>query len=89
MNLVLGDLIEMVPIESGASVRGDVDRAHLLSAFRVQGMQLVAGGEPDVLPVESDAVYTRRIVEGAVFANDFRLGFLHGCILQSGLIECR
>ena len=89
MNLVFGDLIEIAAVKSRAGMRGDVDRAHLLAAFRVQGMQLFAGGEPDVLPVEGDAVYARRVVEGTVFANDFRLGPFHASILQSGSVCCR
>src|SRR5215218_1698538 len=51
LNLPFGDLIEVLAVERRTRVCGDVDRAHALPAHRVDGLQRIPGGEPDVLPI--------------------------------------
>jgi hypothetical protein len=54
---------------------GDVERARLVAALRIEGVEPVAGREPDMLAVERDAVDVRDFGEGPVFADDLCLMF--------------
>ena len=60
----------MLTVERGAGMPGDVERAQLLAALRIEGVQPVAGREPDILAVERDAVDPFGLGEGPVFAGD-------------------
>src|SRR5262249_31072389 len=51
LNAALGDLKQMLAVERGSGVRGDVERALGLAALRIDRIQLVVGGEPDMLAV--------------------------------------
>src|SRR5690606_10597468 len=46
LNAVLGDLKQMLAIEGGSRMRGDVNRARRLAADGIHRGQLVAGGDP-------------------------------------------
>ena len=46
-------------------------RPHDLAAVGIEGVQPVAGGEPDMLAVEGDAVHLVDAGKGAVLAEDF------------------
>ena len=68
LDAVLGDLEQVPAVERRAGVRGHVDRAQRLAARRIQGVQLVAGGEPDVPAVVGDAVTFRPRERGRTHA---------------------
>src|SRR5262249_33875118 len=55
LNAILRDLEQMLAVERGSCMRGDVDRADRRSARWVEGAQLVAGRKPDVLAVVRDS----------------------------------
>ena len=50
LDAILGDLKQVLAVEGRSGMRGDIDRAQRLAARRIEGVQLVAGGKPDVLP---------------------------------------
>ena len=62
---ILGDLKQVPAVESRSSVRGDIDRAERLAARRIESVQLVSGGKPDLLAVISDAMSLFRRPERA------------------------
>lgn len=62
-------------------MRGDIDRTHRLAARRIEGVQLVSRGKPDVPAIEGDAMYVIYPREGAVFSDYFGLRFFHALIL--------
>ena len=68
---ILGDLKQVLAVESRSSVRGDIDRAKHLATGRIESVQLVSGGKPDLPAVISDAMHSLRPGKGPVFANDF------------------
>jgi len=68
---ILGDLKQVLAVESGSSVRGEVDRPQHFSARRIEGVQLVSGGKPDVLTVIRDAMHRVGTLEGSVLTNNF------------------
>ena len=53
---VVRDLVEVLAVEGRPGVAGDVERAHALAGRRLEGVQLLAAGEPDQAAVEADAV---------------------------------
>ena len=70
LDTILGDLKQVLAVEGGSGMRGDIDRARRLAALRIEGVQLVAGGKPDVPTVKRHAMtrsapgkrpYSRRI----------------------------
>jgi hypothetical protein len=78
VDAVLGDLEQVLSVESGAGVRGDVDRVQRLATRRVEGVQPVAGRDPDVPAVVRDAAHFVDAREGAVLAEDLCGGLAHG-----------
>ena len=60
---------------------GDLDRALHLAIRRIEGVQLVAGGKPDVLTVERDAIHGVDAGKGSIFAEDFGSRLFHTAIL--------
>ncbi|MCY1302641.1 hypothetical protein D9M70_523080 [compost metagenome] len=78
LDAVLGDLEQMLAVKGGTGMRRDIDRAHRVPAFRIEGIDLVAGGKPDVPTVEGDAMDVVGAREGAIFAEDFGFGSFHG-----------
>src|SRR5262245_22045688 len=73
LNTVLGDLEQMLTVERGARMPGHIERSQLLATLRIEGIQAVAGREPDVRAVERDAVDSFGLREGPVFADDISL----------------
>jgi len=84
LNPVFADLIEVLAVERGARMRGDVYRADQLAGGRVERMELVSGREPDVSTVERHAVHALYAGERSVLANDLRRAFRHDGILVAG-----
>src|SRR5262249_23274389 len=80
LNPVVGDLVEVAPVEGSASVARDVEGAAGLAGGGVDGSELLSGGEPDVPPVEGDPGHVRLPGKGSVLSDDLRglLGFRHG-----------
>jgi hypothetical protein len=58
-------------------MRGDVDRARRLPCRRIEGVQLVSGGKPDVLTIERDPIYPIGTREGSIFTEYFGFGSFH------------
>jgi hypothetical protein len=50
---------------------GDINRAHRLSAHRIEGVEPVSGRKPDVLTVKRHAIHPVGIRKGAIFTEDF------------------
>ena len=71
LDAILGDLKQVLAVEGRSGMRGDIDRAQRLAARRIEGVQPVAGGEPDVLAVIGDAMHLVDTRKGPVFAEDF------------------
>jgi hypothetical protein len=78
---ILGDLKQVLAVESRSSVRGDIDRAERLAARRIESVQLVSGGKPDLPAVISYAMHSPGSRKGPVFANDFGRRWIHASIL--------
>jgi hypothetical protein len=51
-------------------MRGDIDRAQRLVARRIEGVQPVAGSNPDVLAVIGDPVYALDPGKGSILSDD-------------------
>src|SRR5690606_1413592 len=51
------DLVQVLAVACRSRIRRDVEGPHRLTALRIQGVQLVARGEPDHLPVETHPVH--------------------------------
>src|SRR5688572_30381784 len=58
-------------------MRSDINRAHGLPARRVEGVQRVAGGKPDVLAVKGDAMLLVDARKRSIFAKDFGYCSIH------------
>ena len=71
LDAILGDLEQVPAVEGRSGMRGDVERARQLAARRIEGVELVAGCEPDMPAVEGDAMHLVDAREGSVFAEDF------------------
>ena len=57
LDAILGELKKILAVEGRSSVSGDVDRAQHLAARRIEGVQLVSGGKPDLLTVIRDSMH--------------------------------
>jgi hypothetical protein len=71
LNAILSDLKQMLAVESGSCICSNIDRVRRLSIFRIEGIQLVAGCKPNVLPVKRHAMHAVGAWKGAVLAEDF------------------
>ena len=67
----LGDLKQMLAVKGGSGMSCDIDRAHGLPADGVEHIDLVAGGEPDLLTVIRQSMHCVHAWERAIFAGDF------------------
>ena len=83
LDAILGDLEQVLAIEGRSCMRGDIDRAQRVPAHGIEGVQSVAGGDPDGLTIicdPTDAVDARK---GPIFTADFGCGSLHVSISQN------
>jgi hypothetical protein len=71
LDAILGDLKQVLAVEGGSRMRGDIDRADGLSTLRVEGIQLVSGRKPHMLTVKTDTVDAVGARERAILAQDF------------------
>jgi hypothetical protein len=77
LDAILGDLKQVLAVESGACVRGDVDRAQCLAARWIQGVQFVPGRKPDVLTVIGNPSNVVDTWKGSIFTEEFGGGSFH------------
>src|ERR1051326_6799099 len=70
LDAILGDLEQMRPVERGPGVRGDIDCAHGLAARRIQCVQPVSRGKPDIPAVVRDTSHVVDARKGSVLANN-------------------
>src|SRR5437899_5279155 len=64
LDAISGDLEQVLAVESGACVRGNIELAHRPAAVGVDRVQRVAGRNPDVGAVITDAVHLRDFRKG-------------------------
>ena len=67
----LGDLKQVLAIEGRSRMRGDINRAQRLPARRIEGVQLVSGGKPNMLTVIRDAMHVVDTRKGSILTDDF------------------
>jgi len=70
LDAILGNLKQVLAVECRSCVRGDIDRAHCLAASRIEGIQRVSSGKPDVLTVIRDSMYVVAALKRTIFTND-------------------
>ena len=68
-------------VESRPGMGGDLNGAGSFSARRIERIQLVAGGEPDVLAVIGDAGDLLGVWKRPILTEDFGCCFFHATIL--------
>ena len=71
LDAILGELIEMPAVEGRAGVGGDADRARLIPALRIEGVELVSGREPDAAAVERNPAHAIGARKGPILTDDF------------------
>jgi hypothetical protein len=71
LDAILSDLKQVLAVEGRPSMRGDINRAHRLTARRIEGVQLVAGRKPDVLAVKRNPTHVVDTREGSILMEDF------------------
>src|ERR1700722_4665578 len=69
----LGKLKQVLPVESRPGMRSDIDRVRQRPAAGVEGVQLPAGGKPDIAAVVGNAIDALDTRKGPVLTDD--LGF--------------
>src|SRR5215510_6354802 len=84
LDAILGDLKQVLAVEGGSRMRGDIDRAHHRSARRIEGVQPVSGRKPDVPTVKRDPMDLVGIRKGSILAEDFGCRSFHASILVTG-----
>jgi hypothetical protein len=72
LDAILGELKQVLAVEGRSCMRGDIDRAHHLTARRIEGVQLVTGRKPDVLTVKRNPMHVVDIRKGSILTEDFR-----------------
>jgi hypothetical protein len=70
LDAILSNLKQVLAVESGSCVRGDIDRARRFSALRIEGAQLVTRRKPYVLTVKRHAMHMVGGRKAAVLADD-------------------
>src|SRR5579862_8464781 len=83
LDTVVGDLEEMRAVVGCPGMARRIERTLLGAALRIEGVEVIAGREPDMFAVECDAVDPFRIGEGPIFADDFSFGCLHSSVLAA------
>ena len=60
LDAISGDLEQVLAVESGARMRGNIELAHSLAALGIDRIQRVAGGDPDIRAVKTDTMHVGR-----------------------------
>jgi hypothetical protein len=71
LDAILGELKQILAVERRSCMRSDLDRAQRLPARRIQGVQRVASGKPDVLTVIRDAMHMVDTRKGSILTEDW------------------
>ncbi len=72
LDAILGDLKQMLAVEGGPRMRAHVNRAHDLPTRRVERVQPVTAGKPDMLTIERDPSHAFDTRKGSILVKDFR-----------------
>jgi hypothetical protein len=70
LDAIFGQLKQVLAIERGARMRGDINRAQDLPTRRIQGVQSISRGEPDELAVIRDAMHVIDTREGSILTEE-------------------
>ena len=81
LDAILSELKQVLAVEGGSGMRGDIDRAQRLPTRRIEGVQLVSGGKPDVPAVKGNPMHVLDARKGSIFMEDFGCGSFHASIL--------
>src|SRR6202790_2306858 len=81
LDAILGELKQVLAVEGGSCMRGDIDRAQRLPARRIEGVQLFSGGKPDVLTVKRNPTHLVDTRKGSIFTENFGCRSFHASIL--------
>lgn len=81
LDAILRNLKQVPPIESGARVRGDIERAQRLPVCRIEGTQFISKSEPDVLAVVADSMDVVGPRERSKLIYDLGSYSIHACKL--------
>ena len=71
LDATLGDLKQVLAVESRSCMRGDINRAQRLPARRIQGVQRISGSKPDLLAVIRDPIDAVDSRKGPILTDDF------------------
>ena len=74
LDAILGNLKQVLTVEGRSCMRGDINRALHLPTRRIEGIQLVSGGKPDVLTVKRNPMHAVGRDDGG----GVNLNFAHG-----------
>src|ERR1700676_1018636 len=78
---ILGELKQVPAVEGRSCMGGDIDRAQHLPARRIEGIQRVSGGKPDLLSVIGDPTHLVDTRKGSIFTENFGCRSFHASIL--------
>src|SRR5215813_4257821 len=70
LDAVVGDLIEVPAVEGGSRMRGDRNRAQRLAARRIERLQRVAGGKPDMATIKRHPIHVLDARKGPPLHHD-------------------
>jgi len=71
VDAILGNLEQVLTIEGGASMGGNVDRAQGLARVGVEGVDFFSAGKPYLLTVPGQAMHLVDIGKRTIFTEDF------------------
>ena len=70
LDVTPGELKQVLAVEGRSGIRDDIDRAQRLPALRIEGVQPVSRGKPDVLTVIGDSMHAVSTRKGAILPDD-------------------
>ena len=70
MDAILGDLEQVLAVEGRAGRADDIDRALDLAVARVERVDIIARGEPEMRSVKGHAGHALGAGEGTIFTDD-------------------
>ena len=70
LDAILGELVQVLTVEGRSGMRGNIDRAQHRAAYRIEGVQLVSGGKPNVLTVIRDSIHSVGTRGRAIFTDN-------------------
>src|SRR3989449_9938753 len=70
LDAILGELEQVLAVESCSCMPGDLDRAQQLPAGGIEGVQPVSRSKPDVLTVIRDSMHAVGTRKGSILTDD-------------------